>query len=70
MTRTTRLLLVFLVCSLLGAAAIWGGAEASAPGVVQFLYIAFLVLFGAALAAGVRKGQRREIVQQRKGESP
>src|SRR5260370_767156 len=55
MEKINRVFVVMLVGSVLAAAAIWGGAEASAPGVVQFMYIGFLALFGAALAAGVRK---------------
>jgi len=63
MKKTNRVFVVLLVCSLLAAAAIWGGAEASAPGVVQLMYIGFLALFGAALATGVRKqGHRRPVV--------
>jgi MYXO-CTERM domain-containing protein len=65
-----RVFVVLLVGSVLAAAAIWGGAEASAPGLVQFMYIGFLALFGAALAAGVRKeGNRRQVVDRRKGDS-
>jgi hypothetical protein len=57
-----RLWVVSLVGAILIAAAIWGGAEASAPSIVQLIYIAFLMLFSAALAGGVRKsGQRREL---------
>jgi hypothetical protein len=57
-----RLWVVSLVGAILVAAAIWGGAEARAPGIVELVYIAFLMLFGAALATGVRKrGRRREL---------
>lgn len=57
-----RLWVVSLVGAILVAAAIWSGAEASAPGIIQLVYIAFLMLFGAALATAVRKrGQRREL---------
>jgi MYXO-CTERM domain-containing protein len=69
MVRTFRLLLVFLVGALLGGAAIWSGAEASAPGLVQFMYSAFLALFGAALAAGVRKRRQSQAVRRRKSDS-
>jgi hypothetical protein len=62
-----RVWVVLLVGALLVAAAIWGGAEASAPSIVQLIYIAFLMLFSAALAAGVRKsGQRRELFNRMK----
>ena len=71
MEKINRVFVVMLVGSVLAAAAIWGGAEASAPGIVEFMYIGFLVLFGAALAAGVRKeGHRRQMVDQRKGDAP
>ena len=71
MEKINRVFVVMLVGSVLAAASIWGGAEASAPGVVEFMYIGFLVLFGAALAAGVRKeGHRRQMVDQRKGDAP
>ena len=70
MEKINRVFVVMLVGSVLAAAAIWGGAEASAPGVVEFMYIGF-ALFGAALAAGVRKeGHRRQMVDRRKGDSP
>ena len=71
MEKINRVFVVLLVGSVLAAAAIWGGAEARAPGVVQFMYIGFLALFGAALAAGVRKeGRQRQVVDRRKGDSP
>jgi uncharacterized membrane protein YtjA (UPF0391 family) len=71
MEKMNRVFVVLLVGSVLAAAAIWGGAEASAPGVVQFMYIGFLALFGAALVTGVRKqGHRRQVVDRRKGDSP
>ena len=71
MEKINRVFVVMLVGSVLAAAAIWGGAEASAPGIVEFMYIGFLALFGAALAAGVRKeGHRRQMVDRRKGDSP
>jgi len=71
MEKMNRLFVVLLVGSVLAAAAIWSGTEASAPGVVEFMYIGFLALFGAALAAGVRKqGHRRQGVDRRKGDSP
>ncbi len=71
MEKMNRVVVVLLVGSLLAAAAIWGGAEAMAPGLVQFVYIGFLALFGGALAAGVRKaGHGRQIVHRRKGDSP
>jgi MYXO-CTERM domain-containing protein len=63
MVRTRRLLLVFVVGALLAAAAIWSGAEASAPGLVQFMYIAFLALFGAALAGSVRKRRQHQVTR-------
>jgi MYXO-CTERM domain-containing protein len=64
-----RLWVVSLVGALLVAAAIWSGAEASAPGIVQLVYIGFLMLFGAALAAGVRKrGRRHELFNRVKRE--
>jgi MYXO-CTERM domain-containing protein len=65
-----RVFVVLLVGSVLAVAAIWGGAEASAPAAVEFMYIGFLALFGAALAAGVRKERhRRQVVDRRKGDS-
>jgi hypothetical protein len=54
-----RVWVALLVGAFLVAAAIWGCAEASAPGIVELAYIGFLMLFGAALAAGVRKRERR-----------
>jgi MYXO-CTERM domain-containing protein len=63
-----RLWVVILVGALLVAAAIWSGAEASAPGIVQLVYVGFLMLFGATLAAGVRRrGRRRELFNRVKG---
>lgn len=62
---------MLLVGALLVAAAIWSGAEASAPGIAQLVYIGFLMLFGAALAAGVRKRERRHELSNRvKREEP
>ena len=63
-----RLWVVTLVGALLVAAAIWSGAEARAPGIVQLIYIGFLTLFGAALAAGVgKRRRRRELLSRVKG---
>ncbi len=65
-----RVFVVLLIGSVLATAATWGGTEASAPGVVEFMYVGFLALFGAALAAGVRKERhRRRVVDRRKGDS-
>jgi hypothetical protein len=61
-----RVWVVLLVGAILVAAAIWGGAEARAPGIVQLGYIGFLMLFGAALADGVRKRERLDRVQGRR----
>ena len=62
-----RLWVVLLVGALLVAAAIWGGAEARAPGIVELVYVGFLMLFGAALAAGVgKRGPQREFLRRGK----
>jgi hypothetical protein len=63
-----RLWVVLLVGALLVAAAIWGVAEARAPGIVELVYVGFLMLFGAALAAGVKRpGRRRELLDRVQG---
>jgi hypothetical protein len=63
-----RLWVAFLVGALLVAAAIWGGAKARAPGLVELAYVGFLMLFGAALLAGVSKrGWRRELLDRVNG---
>jgi fatty acid desaturase len=63
-----RLWVVLLVGALLVAAAVWGGAEARAPGLVELVYVGFLMLFGAALLAGVSKRwRRRELLNRVNG---